>query len=282
MADQDSDAVLEVDSPQSLLPDLAAIGIEEVEPGVCLDTAENRRKIRHSQHSYRDVYNTDGTPTNFIQVISREMEDARNDNAIDKRRAILSKPHDPDSDYITGTNLLLEYAADTLVPIWVIAATRHWVDVEDRREQTGKMYRPALISAPGRCVARKNNGARCMNWHNGTNTDGQMCRLHLGRHGVTTINAPAKARNRLESATIIAVDELEKLLQTATSEQVKLNTIKEILDRGGVRGGVEIDHKGEIEVRPAGDLVRDRLKRLAARKTEEPAEIEAEIVEDDE
>ena len=62
-----------------------------------------------------------------------------------------------------------------------------------------------------------------------------------------------------------AVDVLEDLMQFAASEPVKLKASTEILDRAGVRGGVELD--GNISVtdgRPAAEIIAERLSRLAS------------------
>jgi hypothetical protein len=51
-------------------------------------------------------------------------------------------------------------------------------------------------------------------------------------------------------------------MESAESEPVKLKAATEILDRAGVRGGVEIDAKIDIAVRPAASLIEERLARL--------------------
>jgi hypothetical protein len=51
-------------------------------------------------------------------------------------------------------------------------------------------------------------------------------------------------------------------MESAESEPVKLKAATEILDRAGVRGGVEIDAKIDINERPSEDLIRERLLRL--------------------
>jgi hypothetical protein len=60
-----------------------------------------------------------------------------------------------------------------------------------------------------------------------------------------------------------AVDKLEELMEYAESEPVMLKAATEILDRAGVRGGIEIDSNLNIDVRPAADLIAERLDRLA-------------------
>jgi hypothetical protein len=60
-----------------------------------------------------------------------------------------------------------------------------------------------------------------------------------------------------------AVDKLEELMEYAESEPVRLKAATEILDRAGVRGGVEIDTNVNIDVRPAASVIAERLDRLA-------------------
>jgi hypothetical protein len=87
-----------------------------------------------------------------------------------------------------------------------------------------------------------------------------------------------------------AVDKLEELMEYAESEPVKLKAATEILDRAGVRGGVEIDTNVNIDVRPAADVIAERLSRLSAGAAQTAARIQeaigasdivdAEVVED--
>jgi hypothetical protein len=87
---------------------------------------------------------------------------------------------------------------------------------------------------------------------------------------------------------------LEDLMENAESEPVKLKAATEILDRAGVRGGIEIDSTVNIDVRPAASIISERLNRLASGAIEaagklaaagvrvetEEDMIEAEVVED--
>jgi hypothetical protein len=61
-----------------------------------------------------------------------------------------------------------------------------------------------------------------------------------------------------------AVDKLEELMDSAESEPVRLKAATEILDRAGVRGGVEIDTNVNIDVRPAAQIIAERLERLSS------------------
>lgn len=62
-----------------------------------------------------------------------------------------------------------------------------------------------------------------------------------------------------------AVDTLVELMETATSETVRLGAAKDVLDRAGVRGGSELD----VTVRPGGltpaDVLQDRLAKMRER-----------------
>jgi hypothetical protein len=52
-------------------------------------------------------------------------------------------------------------------------------------------------------------------------------------------------------------------MENAESEPVKLKAATEILDRAGVRGGIEIDSTVNVDVRPAASVIAERLDRLA-------------------
>ena len=80
-------------------------------------------------------------------------------------------------------------------------------------------------------------------------------------------------------------------METAESEPVKLKAATEILDRAGVRGGVELDTTVSIDVRPAAAVIAERLQRLglaasqaAARLVDSGVEVpvDAEIVVEEE
>jgi hypothetical protein len=72
-----------------------------------------------------------------------------------------------------------------------------------------------------------------------------------------------RAREKLMQAAPYAVDKLEELMEFAESEPVKLKAATEILDRAGVRGGVEIDTNVNVDLRPAASVIAERLDRLA-------------------
>ena len=270
-----------IESPISLIPDLTTFGIKEVDSGVCEDTFENREILRQNKCRWTPLFNSDGTLSGNIQVITPEMIDAMGES----KKAILTNASNKNSDYLTGLNLLMEPMSDRLAPAWVIAATRHWVKVEEIREDTGKHYRPALASAPGRCSAKRTDGSRCWNWHGGRATEGGKCKIHNGQREDDTMYTE-RARNRVRSASVAAVEQLERLLHAA-SEPVQLKAATELLDRAGIRGGTEIDANVKHEVIDAGALIMKKLEKLAPKEVEsgEPEEKEAieeaVVVEDD-
>jgi hypothetical protein len=58
-------------------------------------------------------------------------------------------------------------------------------------------------------------------------------------------------------------------MDTAQSEPVKLKAATEILDRAGVRGGIELGVEVNVNERPAGEILRERLERLKAAAVEQ-------------
>lgn len=251
----------QINTPTDLRPDLEMYGIEEVDRGVCDDTYENRSVLRVNRLKWNTIYDDTGNPTGHIQVISPEMEAFRNRLSAEDRRGILVDPRDLNSDYITEEALLIEELADHLVPLWVIHSTKTWNRVREARvTDAGKM--PSLGGPPTRCRAIKQDGNRCLLWSSGRISDDGLCKTHLGTKKPQIHGAIMRARERVHQAAPKAVEVLEQLMESAESEPVKLKAATELLDRAGIRGGVEIDAKLEIDVRPAAELIQERLKRL--------------------
>lgn len=251
----------QINTPSDLRPDLEMYGIEEVDRGVCDDTYENRSVLRVNRLKWNTIYDDTGNPTGHIQVISPEMEAFRNRLSAEDRRGILVDPRDLNSDYITEEALLIEEMADHLVPLWVIHSTKTWNRVREARvKDPAKM--PSLGGPPTRCRAIKQDGNRCLLWSSGRISDDGLCRTHLGTKKPQIHGAIMRARERVHQAAPKAVEILEQLMESAESEPVKLKAATELLDRAGIRGGVEIDAKLEVDVRPAAELIQERLKRL--------------------
>lgn len=91
-----------------------------------------------------------------------------------------------------------------------------------------------------------------------------MCRVHLRHVAKRPSDEIERARKKLVQSAPYAVDTLEELMQYATSEPVRLKASTEILDRAGVRGGIELDATVTTGERPATDIISERLERLRA------------------
>lgn len=256
------DATPIIETPVNIRPDLAALGIIEVERGVCEDTFENRAVLRSSQLGWDTVYASNGVPTGLIQARSKDMVTQRRILSLAEKKPILVDPKNMNSDYLTGLDLIAEAASDHLVPPWVVGATRMWVAEQDNPIVSEKRKPTAM---PSRCRQIKDDKIRCMLWTSGRIKDDGLCRVHLRHVKKNPSEDIERARKKLVQAAPYAVDVLEDLMSSAVSEPVRLKASTEILDRAGVRGGVELD--GNITVtdaRSAADIINERLNRLAS------------------
>ena len=262
--------IIEINEPINIRPDLSLIGIEEAERGVCEDTYENRAILRRAKLNWLPVYATNGIPTGLIQAVSPEMATERRVMSLSEKQPILTNPANKNSDYLTGLDLIAEEAADYLVPPWVIGATRTYLKEIDNPNPSPKRKPPSL---PARCAAIKDDGIRCQLWTSGRIQDDGLCRIHLGSLKRRPGDDIERARAKLTQAAPFAVDMLEQMMETAESEPVKLKAATEILDRAGIRGGVELDTNVNIDVRPAASVIAERLNRLAINATEAAAKL---------
>jgi hypothetical protein len=249
-----------VDEPASILQDLTELGIEEVDRGICEDNFENRAILRRARLQWEPVYTPSGSSSGLIKVRTAESTRERRLLSLAEKRPILSVPTDNNSDYLTGLDLIAEEASDYLVPPWVVHATRLYL----KEQETGVLNpKRAPLAQPHRCRHIKSDGIRCMLWGSGRPKDDGLCRVHLRSVKHKTSDDIERAREKLMQAAPFAVDKLEELMEFAESEPVKLKAATEILDRAGVRGGVEIDTTVNVDVRPAASIIAERLERLA-------------------
>jgi hypothetical protein len=194
-----------------------------------------------------------------------------------EKTPILADANNKNSDYLTGLDLIAESATDYLVPPWVIGATKMWVNEQDNPIASDKRKPTSL---PHRCNAIKDDGVRCMMWSSGRPKDDGLCRVHLRSVKKRPGDDIERARQKITQAASYAVDVLEELMQGAVSEPVKLKASTEILDRAGVRGGVEFDAKlSVVDARPAAVIIAERLNRLASGAVQVAAELSNEGVE---
>lgn len=250
-----------VEDPIASRADLTALGIEEVDKGVCEDSFENRAILRRSRLIYEPVYNSTGRPSGLIKVRSAESTRERRIASLAEKRPILVNSSDNNSDYLTGLDLLAEEATDYLVPPWVMGATRKYLKEQEAGGPPTPKRQPS--PQPHRCRHIKEDGIRCMLWGSGRPVDDGLCRIHLRSLKHKSSDDIERAREKLMQAAPYAVDKLEELMEYAESEPVKLKAATEILDRAGVRGGIEIDSNVSIDLRPAADVINERLERLA-------------------
>lgn len=260
-----------IDEPLDLRPDLTLIGIEEVDKGVCEDTFENRQTLRRAKLNWDPVYSTNGIPTGLIRARSQQSTIERRILSLAEKKPIMVDPNNRNSDYLTGLDLVAEEKTDYLVPPWVIGATRLWIKEQEDGGPRSQKRQP--LALPHRCRQIKDDGIRCMLWSSGRVKDDGLCRIHLRSVKHKTSDDIERARNKLQQAAPYAVDMLEDLMENAESEPVKLKAATEILDRAGVRGGIEIDSTVNVDVRPAASIISERLNRLAAGAIETAAQI---------
>jgi hypothetical protein len=260
-SDEEDRAEYQIDEPVDLRPDLSTLGIEEAEKGVCEDNYQNRAILRRAKLAWDPVYSTNGIPTGLIRARSKESTMERRLLSLAEKRPIMVDSTSNNSDYLTGLDLLAEEAADYLVPPWVIHSTRLYL--KEQSEGGPKSDKRKPLAQPHRCRQVKDDGIRCMLWSSGRPKDDGLCRIHLRSTQHKTSDDIERARQKLVQAAPYAVDMLEDLMENAESEPVKLKAATEILDRAGIRGGVEIDTSVNIDVRPAAQVIAERLDRLA-------------------
>ena len=251
-----------VDVPYDRRPNLEELGIIEIERGICQDTFDNRAILRRSMLKWSPVFDDQtGAATNLIIARSIEQDKERALISINNKKQLLSDPGNVNSDFLSGLDLLLDDEALKISPPWVVGATRNWLK---EQEQGGpKSPKRAPLGLPGRCRLTKTDGTRCQLWNSGRIKDDGLCRIHLGSTRRTANNVEI-ARLKISQASSYAVDVLEELMETAVSEPVKLKAATEILDRAGVRGGMELNIDVKTTDRTPAEVLAERLARLEA------------------
>lgn len=135
-----------------------------------------------------------------------------------------------------------------------------------------------------RCSAMSNTtGERCKKWSLRGTT---VCVSHGARLPSVSAHAEAvvdAARLRLMGLADSAVDVLEDLIQKGTNEQIRLKAAENVLNRVGIRDGMDLSVEVKHTV-SASDSIADRLKSMAARlNPEEELEeiVDAEVVDNE-
>lgn len=250
-----------LETPVDLRPDLTVLGLQEVEKGVVEDSYENRQELRRAGYNWDTVYSSTGAPTGLIAARSPEQIKERRMMSLSEKKILLTDAKNLNSDYITGLELIIDDEALRATPPWVVGATKAWLKEQD--DGGPKSDRRAPAALPHRCTVVKSDGIRCMLWSSGRLKDGGLCRIHL-RHARKSGEDLERARRKLMQSAPYAVDVLEELMESATSEPVRLKASTEILDRAGVRGGMDIGLDVDVkDSRSPAQIVAERLARLA-------------------
>lgn len=252
---------------------LGSLGIDEVDAWICEDTFENRAILRTAKFMWSQISDEDGLPTALIRAYSPEALIARRDSVWDSRKPIMVNPGDRYSDFV-GPD---DYPSDFPMPWWLKQRARAWQ--QQGAEGVPEADRRAF---PTRCDTVRTDGTRCWNWAPSPRKS-SLCKQHRPWTAELEAQNAAIARRKISLAAPAMADALEDLALNAASEPVRLKAVTEILDRAGVRGGVEIDHHVEIEITNPAEKVRERLRVLAERSAAalEEAIPDAEVVTDD-
>lgn len=115
-----------------------------------------------------------------------------------------------------------------------------------------------------RCTAIKSNGERCGRW---SLRGATICYTHGGRLNNVQEHAAAVvegAKLRLIGLTDLAIDQLEDLVRNGSAEKIRLDAARDILDRAGAKGAVEISVE-VTQTETAADRVRAKLVETAKR-----------------
>lgn len=251
----------DLNTPLDLRPDLSEYGLVEHERGVVEDSYENRSVLRQANLNWDYVYDQLGNPTGLIAARSKEALKERRLMSLAEKRALLSDPTNNNSDFLTAVDLLVDEAACKVSPPWVVAATRKWVKEQDNGLASPKRKASSL---PHRCRIVKSDGIRCMLWSSGRAADDGQCRIHLQNNSRKSGADVERARAKLLQSAPYAVDVIEELMQDAQSEPVRLKAATEILDRAGIKGGMDIGVAIDVTMRSPAEIVAERLQRLAA------------------
>lgn len=158
-----------------------------------------------------------------------------------------------------------------------------WPKTVKHERELEKAFVPSLETPVPlvRCTAYGPDGFRCTNM---SIRGATVCIKHGGR--MTSIRKHAKAvieaaRTDIMGAVPTAVETLTNLaMSTTTTDSVRLKAAESILDRAGIKGGIEIDVNHGIQENSATERVMERLKQITNRQSvDEDDVIDVEIVE---
>lgn len=279
-------------------PPLSSLGIEEVAENLVVSTPETRRLLIEHGYTFQltreleDPEDDVSTPRlrAYLRIEPEDDVIARADRLRRNRIDILEDPDNLASNYISPLTLIADPSVgEEVVPYRVKRAARRWQTAVARGQEPLTNGHWPL---PQRCRVIKWDGTRCWAW-TGTSLIGAeegLCASHnVSEEGRESHHA-FRAREILLQASVGAALQLETLASGADREEVRLKASTEILDRVGIRGGLDINQTVEVTHLSAADQIRERLTRLGRANVEiltatpltshpEPT-VEAEIVAD--
>jgi len=264
--------------------ELESLGFDEVEPGVVEDTPDNRTRIYKldGQWQFDRVLDEFGQPTGFIRPVSGEVMKERRLYAKKIYRDLLVDPDNIWSDYV-GPD---DWPMDAYAPWWVEDRLRRW-----RRQDAEGVPVGERRPFPIRCTWIRKDETRCWMWV-GSPDKTDVCQAHLRSKSRDESRIRLALKGKLLDMSWDMVDGLERLSLQGDTDTVKLKAMTEVLDRAGVRGGVELDHKVELDVDETAGQIADKLNQLAQRTIKKreleersalppAATVEGEVVADD-
>lgn len=136
-----------------------------------------------------------------------------------------------------------------------------------------------------RCVAIKRDGVRCGRW---SLRGSDKCIKHLkGSLNFPSVTAHREAvlesaRMRLLDDSELAIDTIEALMEPGTAEAIRLKAATEVLDRAGIRGGVDINITTDDNRESPADQIAKRMSTLRERQLERDRKAQLAISMDEE
>lgn len=274
---------------------LDRLDIEWIEPRICEETYANRQELRRGGWRWKNIPPNPetGMPSGLIEVPDPE---AAMQTELARRADYLVDSRDPWSDYVDVRHLPLDCVG---VPYWIHKRAEAW---EKWNKSEGKPVEPGTAGKgvvtkkhagkepflPVRCKAIKKDGTRCWAWSADRASEG-YCRSHSPGAALAANQGHQimLAKVKIMQAMPAMADALEHLALNASSEQVQLKAITEMMDRGGVNASTDINLTGngpDGALDPAA-VIRERLEEMGKRAAaahavaEEAVIVDAELVE---
>lgn len=256
-------------------PDLSTWGIDAIERNVCEDSFENRQILNAVNLKFKVL------EPGLIEVLFNDYGELNkhHENQFEQKKIILDNPKNPWSDFLPFDELPLDYMESA--PAWI---QRHLNKYNDAVEAGTPEHKLPIL--PGRCIRTRADGSRCWGWAWPAVSAEGFCRSHCSNAAFNATDQMNKlndaAKMRLSQLTGPSLEALEDLILNSSVPAVRLKAATEVLDRVGIRGGMDLNISGQVQhelVDPA-IAVRERLNSLAERLAPKEQELESSSPED--